>query len=199
MAELTDAKLVVDYLAGDEGAMNILVGRYLKPIYSFAYRLTGNAEEAEDIAQEAFVKVWKNLKKYKPEQSFGAWLYGITRNTAIDWMRKKKHVPFSEFERIDGSNALFDTLADAGPTPDETAITSEEGASVAVAARTLTPDQQTVISLHYGQGFTFAEIGRLLSKSLNTVKSQNLRALVALRRLLNKAPPAAPEVEETGE
>ncbi len=199
MTELSDAELVAAYLSGNDAALSTLVNRYLKPIYNFSYRLTGRAEDAEDVAQEAFVKVWKNLNKYDPEKSFGAWLYGIARNTAIDWLRKKRHLDFSAFEREDGSNSLLDTLVDGGASPVQLAVAAEDDAVVSAAMSTLPDNQRRVISLHYGWGFTFAEIGRLLSKSLNTVKSQNLRGLAALRKLLNRAGPSVTGAEESAD
>lgn len=70
MLDYSDAQLIAAYLKGDEKAFEILVKRYLKPIYSFIYKNIGNPEAAEDITQETFVKVWKNLKKFKHDKKF---------------------------------------------------------------------------------------------------------------------------------
>ena len=84
-----EEQLVRDYLKGDENSLEILIGQYLKPIYSFIYRYVGNASEAEDITQEVFVRVWKNLKKFDQNKKFKTWIFGIAKNASIDWLRKK--------------------------------------------------------------------------------------------------------------
>ena len=73
----SDQKLIADYLGGDEKALEILIYRYLKPIYSFVYRYVGNEQEAEDITQEIFVKAWRNLKKFNQNKSFKTWIFTI--------------------------------------------------------------------------------------------------------------------------
>ena len=94
-------------LTGDESAFAELTKRHLSGVYSFVVRYVGNAEEAEDITQDTFLKAWKSLKKYDPSSSkFKTWLFRIARNTSIDFLRKKKHVPFSQFETEGGVNVL---------------------------------------------------------------------------------------------
>lgn len=82
-----DNQLIIDYLAGNEASFTLLVKRHLKPVYNFAYRLCGDKVAAEDIAQETFLKIWKNIKKYKHSENFKPWLFKIARNTTIDWLR----------------------------------------------------------------------------------------------------------------
>ncbi len=104
-----DRQLIYDYLKkGDEKSLEILIQRYLKPVYGFAYRYVGNVQEAEDIAQEVFVKVWKNLKKpalslskgFDPKKgNFKAWIFTIAKNTAFDFLKKKKSLQFSDLQK----------------------------------------------------------------------------------------------------
>ncbi len=94
----SDQKLIANYLAGDEKSLEILINRYLRPIYSFVYRHVGNGEVAEDITQEVFVKVWRNLKKFDQNKSFKTWIFTIAKNTSFDFFKKKKAIPFSELE-----------------------------------------------------------------------------------------------------
>ena len=96
--EKSDKYLVLDYLNGDETALNIIIKRHLKLVYNFAYRLTGNAQNSEDISQETFIKIWKNIKRCDPKQEFKTWLLAIAKNTSIDWLRKRKDFVFSDFE-----------------------------------------------------------------------------------------------------
>src|SRR3989338_146778 len=94
----SDQQLIADYLTGDEKSLKILYGRYLKPIYSFVYRYVGGGQDVEDVTQDAFVKVWRNLKKFDQNKSFKTWIFSIAKNTAIDFLKKKKAIPFSEFD-----------------------------------------------------------------------------------------------------
>lgn len=95
----SDEELITAYLAGNSKAFTVLVERHLNGVYSYVLRFVGD-EVAEDIVQETFIKAWNNIKKYNAGSSkFKTWLLRIARNTAIDFLRKKKHIPFSEFER----------------------------------------------------------------------------------------------------
>ena len=88
--DYSDEQLINNYLKGDEKSLEILIHRYLKPIYNFVYRYVNNKQEAEDVTQEVFVKTWRNLKKFKRNKSFKTWIFSIAKNTAIDSFKKKK-------------------------------------------------------------------------------------------------------------
>ena len=121
-----DQQLIADYLNGDDGAITILIDRHLKTVFNFTYRLIGKQEEAENIAQETFLKMWRNLKKYRQGENFKTWLFTIARNTAIDWLRKKKSIAFSNFENEKDENAFAESLTDPEPLPDEIFARAEE-------------------------------------------------------------------------
>lgn len=182
-----DQQLIADYLNGDEEAFAVLAGRYLKPIYNFTYRLVGDRQNAEDITQETFFKTWKNLKKYRAGESFRAWLYRIARNTAYDLLRKKRTLVFADFENgdEDGENYFADTIADREPLVSELLIRLEDKKLLEDILNRLPPVYREVLFLHYGESFTFAEIGGILRKSVNTVKSRHRRALIMLREVLD--------------
>ena len=110
-----DAQLIINYLAGDEKSLEILIKRYLKPIYSFVYRYVNNSQDTEDITQEVFVKAWRNLKKFNQQKSFKTWIFSIAKNTSVDHLRKKRAVTFSNFENQEGKNLLAETWADPAP------------------------------------------------------------------------------------
>lgn len=183
-----DQQLITDYLEGDETALSFLVDRYLKDVYSFACHLTGNAAVAEDIAQESFVKVWKNIRKFRQGSNFKTWIFTITRNTAIDWLRKQKDIALSTFENIEGQNVLLETVADSNPLPDELLVRAENIAYVSSLLAQLDTKYSEVLTLRYSSNMTFEEIGVALSRPLHTIKSQHRRALVMLRRLLEVEP-----------
>src|SRR3989344_2093919 len=113
--EKSDEQLIADALSEDDDAFPELLSRYLKPVYNFVRRLSGSDADAEDISQEVFVKVWKNLKKYRQGESVRAWIFSVARSTTIDWLRKRKHLLFSDFENAEGENPLLATLTAVEP------------------------------------------------------------------------------------
>jgi RNA polymerase sigma-70 factor (ECF subfamily) len=184
----SDEDLIADYLAGDKGAFDELTRRHLKPVYSFALRFLGQKEEAEDIAQETFVKAWSNLAKYNAQKSsFKTWVLRIARNASIDFLRKKKHIPLSQFEH-EGENVLAETVPDAAPLAEELFAKGEDSASLARALQVLPPRHRELFVLYYTNELTFEQIGEMLGEPANTVKSRHRRALLTLRKHLNKAP-----------
>lgn len=189
ITELKDEELVFHYTDKEEQSAFVeLVNRYLKPVYNFSLRLCGNEKDAEEISQESFVKLWKNMKNFKREQKFKTWLYTIVRNTTIDWMRKKKHVLFSEFENEDGDNFLEDNLMDTEKTAHELFEIGEHKLVVEKLLGELAIQYREVLILRYNEEMDFEEIGKMLKKSINTVKSQHRRALIILRKKLANAP-----------
>lgn len=109
--ERNDQQIIVDCLNGDEEAIALLVNRHLKAVFNFTYRLIGKPEDAEDIAQDTFLKMWRNLKKYRHSENFKTWLFTIARNTAIDWLRKKKSIVFSDFNDDDEENIFTESFS----------------------------------------------------------------------------------------
>ncbi len=178
----TDEELISLYTEGDERALSILVDRYLKDVYNFLYKLTGDLQIAEDATQESFIKVWKSIGKYKRGNNFKNWLFRIARNTAIDHLRKRKEIPFSTFETEDG-NAFVDNLENDAPLAHEALQNSQDIEYAKKLLAELSPEYREVLVLRESSEMTFAEIGELLGKPLNTVKSQYHRALASLRRL----------------
>ncbi len=182
----SDEELIAEYLAGERGAFDELTARHLKGVYSFALRFLGSKEEAEDIAQETFVKAWSNLSHYAPQKSsFKTWILRIARNASIDFLRKKKHVPLSQFEH-EGENVLAETVPDTGALPEELFAKEESSAALARALEMLPPRHRDLFILYYTNELTFEEIGQLLGEPANTVKSRHRRALLVLRKHLNK-------------
>jgi RNA polymerase sigma-70 factor (ECF subfamily) len=180
----SDQQLVSDYLSGDEKSLEVLFGRYLKPIYSFTYRYVGGGQDAEDVTQEAFVKAWRNLKKFDQQKSFKTWIFSIAKNTALDFLKKKKAIPFSEFENEDGENALTETLADPSPLPQELLEKADIVKILNAAIEKLSPKYRMVLFLRYNDHFTFREIAEILGESIDTIKSRHRRVLTMLRKLL---------------
>ncbi len=178
-----DAQLVAAYLEGDERALETLVDRYVRDVHRFALTLTHDAQAAEDVVQESFVKAWKHIRRYHAGSSFRTWLFSIARNTAIDWLRRKKEIAFSSFENDQGENTLLATLADGEPLPDELLAQAHDAAYLARLLADINSDYREVLTLRHTSNLTFEEIGSIVKRPLHTVKSQYRRAIIALRRL----------------
>lgn len=193
MAELyADENLVVDYLKGDERALEILIRRYLNPIYSFAYRYTGNFQDAEDVAQEVFVKMWRHIKRFNRKRSFKIWIFSIAKNAAIDLLRKKKDRTFSSLADAEGNSPALNALADETPLPDELWARSQEARDLAAAVKNLLPTYRLVLSLRYDNRLTFREIAEILKEPVDTVKTRHRRGVLALRQAFEKNEPKTP-------
>lgn len=180
---MDDKQLIKEYLSGNEDALNELINRHLKGVYNFIYRLVGNTQEAEDLAQETFLKAWKHLKKYDPDQNFKTWLFTIARNTAVDWLRRKKIPTLGLAENSETQDGIETMLGDDSPLPDELLQQEWEKDYLEKLLGRLPVHQREVTLLHHYEEMTFEEIGTLLGKPLNTVKSQYRRALLALQDL----------------
>lgn len=186
LMNVSDQKLVLNYFNGDLESLEILIRRYLKPIYSFAYRYIGNEQDAEDVTQVVFVKVWRNLKKFDREKSFKTWIFSIAKNSCIDFLRKKKTISFSVFENEKGENGLTDALTDPHPLPQELLEKADMAQMLTSVMDNLSPKYRMVLFLRYNDHFTFREIAEALNEPLHTVKSRHRRALVILKEILTK-------------
>ena len=182
----SDQQLIASYLAGDEKSLEILFGRYLKPIYSFVYRYVSGAHDVEDITQEVFVRIWRNLKKFDQNKSFKTWIFSIAKNAAIDFLKKKKAIPFSEFENEEKENILIETLADPSPLPQELLERTDMKRVLNAAMEKLSPKYRMVLFLRYNDHFNFREISESLGESLHTITSRHRRALIKLKKLLTE-------------
>lgn len=180
-----DEQLIINYLNGEEKSVNLLVGRHIKAVFNFAFRLVGKSEDAEDVTQETFLKMWRNLKKYRHGENFKTWLFTIARNTAIDLIRKKKNITFSDFENNNEENTFAESLTDSEPLPDEIFAKAEENKILDKALNKISSKHRETLLLYYHENFTFDEIGRILGEPLNTVKSRHRRAVIELRKLLD--------------
>lgn len=190
----SDQQLIADYLAGDEKSLEVLFGRYLKPIYSFTYRYVGGGQDAEDVTQEAFVKAWRNLKKFDQQKSFKTWIFSIAKNTALDFLKKsrsvsgrKKAIPFSEFENEEGENMITETLADPSPLPHELLEKAGMAQVLTSAMEKLSPKYRMVLFLRYNDHFNFREIAESLGEPLHTITSRHRRALIQLKKLITES------------
>jgi RNA polymerase sigma-70 factor, ECF subfamily len=189
--EKDDQKLILEFLDGDKKGFEILINRYLKSVYNFVFRMVGDQSQTEDIIQDSFIKLWKNIKKIDPKQNFKTWLFTIARNTTIDYFRKRKNIAFSQLDsKIDQENgesekSFTENIADLEPLPNELFMQKELGQELERALAKIRIDFREVILLHYMDGLTFEEISAIVQKPLNTVKSHHHRALTSLRKFIS--------------
>lgn len=186
--EKTDPQLVYESLEGDGDAFKELLNRHIKHVYTFIYYLCGNPEESKDITQETFLKAWKNLKKYNSDFSFSTWVISIARNTTIDWLRKKRPLMFSDFDKEDEIDDFESTIADSRPLQDELFEQEETKNIIEKALMHISMEKRTILLMHNNEHMTFEEIAQTLKKPMNTIKSQYRRALLELRKYLESAP-----------
>lgn len=185
--EKDDKKLIEDFLDGDTQAFALLVEHNIKLVYRYVFRMTKNTEDAEDITQETFVKIWRNLHKFDFDKNFRTWILGIAHNTAIDTLRKRKSFAFSDFEIPDGADSISDTIADTAPLPPEIFARAEQRKLLDSALAQISPLYREILMLSLEEELTFNEIGIIFNKPLNTVKSQYRRALMTLRKILESS------------
>ena len=178
----SDNELVIAYKKGEQGAIEVLIARHLPSIYNFVIRFVGE-EEANDVAQETFVKVWKHIKRYDETRNFKVWLFTIARRRAIDFTRKKKHTPFSAFENEDNDN--FD-VEDTSDLPQELFRKKEISQALETLISELPDDRKAIVILHDSEMLPFKDIADIMERPINTVKSQYRRALIFLREMIDK-------------
>jgi RNA polymerase sigma-70 factor (ECF subfamily) len=186
MEELSDSELIKQYFTGKEEALDALVRRYFKQVFFFAKTYVKNDATAEDITQEAFIKAWKNLNKFEPEKKFKTWIFQITKNTCIDFLRKHKN--FIAPESLDEQQMAesLERITDKAPLPQELFEAEEFSQKLEEVLNRLPKIYETVVVMHLQHDLTFQEISEVLNESINTVKSRYRRALLIIRESFKK-------------
>lgn len=186
MENLTDQQLITLHNEGNPKAIDGLIFRHSQNVYRFSLKLLGNSDEAKDITQETFIKVWKNIKKFDHSKNFKTWLFTIAQRTAIDYLRKRKNVNFSSLDNTETDTSFEETIPDLEILADEIFEKNENVKLVQTALKGIPIDMQTILVLHNGEEMTFEEIAEVVNKPMNTVKSQYRRALINLKKVLNE-------------
>jgi RNA polymerase sigma-70 factor (ECF subfamily) len=182
-----DNELVALVLEGRTELFGELVGRYQQRLYRYLTRYTSDAEEAKDITQEVFLKVYGALDSFDPRYRFSTWLFRIAANAAIDSLRRKrlKQVPLDQGPGEEGDSNPLDP-ADSRPDPLEALSRHRLRQLVDEAIERLPDDYRELLGLrHYGE-LPYEEIAEIKKMPLGTVKNKLFRARQALRDLLPK-------------
>jgi len=184
LSDYTDEDLARAYCEGDGTCLEELVRRYTKPIFNFAYRMTGNYSEADDIAQDVFVQVYRALPTARLDLPLRPWLYVIARNKCLDYLKRKRALSFSTLEDPESHESPIDALADPDPLPEEILERTDLQRVLREAIVRLPERYRAVVALRYASGLSFAEIASSLELPENTVKTHFQRAKAMLRREL---------------
>ena len=171
-----DYALIQEALAGDHDAFAELLSRYKNLVYSVIMRMVNDPEEANDLAQEVFIKVYRNLNKYQPTYRFSTWLIRIATNHVIDYRRKHR----AETVNLDD----VEMEASSAETPEAAVLRMEGRMDVAAALAALPEMYRIPIVLYHQQGLSYQEIADILSEPLSKVKNRIFRGRRMLKALL---------------
>lgn len=187
MSQDSDSLWVQRTLAGDPQAFGELVRRYERDVFNLAYRMLNERGEAEDAAQEAFMRAYVNLDRYDPERPFKTWLLSITSNHCIDRLRRRRLTWLSLEEPLPPHPALTSDI----PGPEEAMLTHERNLLVQEMLTGLSPDYRLAVVLRYWYDLSYAEIAEMLGTTESAIKSRLFRARQALAEYLESRPVSA--------
>ncbi|MCZ0756907.1 RNA polymerase sigma factor SigW [Anoxybacillus sp. J5B_2022] len=170
---------------GDQNAYAEIVELYKDKVYRICYRMLGNRHEAEDAAQEAFIRAYVNIDTYNPTMKFSSWLYRIATNLSIDKLRKKKPDVYLD-EEVSGTEGLtmYSQLPATDASPEDTVESLELQETVQKAIEKLPEKYRSVIVLKYMEDLSLQEISEILDLPIGTVKTRIHRGREALRKHL---------------
>ncbi len=187
--KVEDKELVARALQGDESAYAELLERFRRPIFSLIYRMVGDRELAEDLAQESFVKAFNNLDTYNPSYRFSSWLFKIANNHAIDHLRRARLSTVSIHGSPHAANAEREeetriVLPSQDESPEQEVLALELGGEIEQAISQLRPDYRTAIILRHIENRPYEEIAEIMDVPIGTVKTFLHRARAELRQAL---------------
>lgn len=188
MIVIDEKKCIQKAAKGDANAFEELVLRYQTQIYNLCYRMTGNAEDAADLTQESFLKAWKHLDSFQFDSSFSTWLYRLSTNCCLDFLRSQKRKPTISLvvENEEDGEQMMD-IQDDEPSPEEKVISKEEKEALLWAMNQLDDEQRQILTLRVVNDLSYTEIAQILEIKEGTVKSRLSRARENLRKKLLEA------------
>ena len=190
-SSFTDGELIRSFLEGSEEAFNRLVLAHQKRAYNIAYKFLGNHEDANDVAQDAFVRVYRNIHKFRGHSSFQTWLYKIILNLARNRYRKMKRR--KEDKQVSLDNPLLQDegeisreIADETYSPERGMRSKEIQQQVQAALEKIAPEHRQVAVLRHIEGLSYTEMSEILGCAEGTIKSRLHRARQELREYLRE-------------
>ncbi|MCT4619873.1 MAG: sigma-70 family RNA polymerase sigma factor [Marinisporobacter sp.] len=181
-------ELIYKSQQGDIESFETLIKEHEKLAFNIAYRMLGNIEDAKDATQDAFIKAYKALHKFKGESIFSTWLYKIVTNTCLDLLRKRKSQKTCSYDRqIDTEDGnIIRELPDEDNIPEDIVAKKERQRNIQKAINSLSENHKIVIVLRDIKGFSYEEMSKILNCSEGTIKSRISRARQALRKVIEK-------------
>lgn len=182
--EQSDATAVAQVRAGDSDAFRVLVERHSRSVFRLAFRMTGNQQDAEDLVQETFLRVYRQIGSFDGRASFSTWVYRIAANCSLDLIRsrqrRQEQQPPVDAEGLE----IAGSVAAAGPTPDRLAYSGEVQQLLGPALEQLSPMERAAFVLRHYEGLCMEDIGRALGVRSGAAKHSVFRAVQKLRRTL---------------
>ncbi len=185
MSVATDEQLLADYARGESRALEELIRRYQEELYAFLYRFVGNAATAEDLFQETFVQVHRNVKGFDGERRVRPWLFTIAANKARDYLRSVGRHRTESFDRMTGGEdggTFLDLMASGMEPPVVELERGEDVAAVRGVLAAMPAMYREVLVLSYFHGFAYKEMSEMLGVPLGTVKSRLHSALAVFAK-----------------
>ena len=171
-----DRQLVECALAGDDTAFEYLFNRYRDAIRQLLVQRVGSEDDADDLLQETFIKVYLHLSDYSEEYTFGQWVYTIARNTLVDYVRRR-----ADDVSIDSK---FIAPMATTPSPEESVIINQRTAHFEASLAELSEDYRRIIEMRFLEEYSYEEIADKLGRPLNTIKTQIRRAKAAVCKMI---------------
>jgi RNA polymerase sigma-70 factor (ECF subfamily) len=189
MDHKSEAEIVAKVLNGDRQAYALLVEEYKTPVYSLAYRMTGNSQDAEDLAQETFLRAFNQLFRYDTKRSFFTWLYTISLNIIRNHLKKnstRRRDDFRQGEKISGTGEFDDKrfTSQESQVIDEGRKEREE--KLESCLQKLSPELRELMILRFYQGLPFEAIAEITGLSLSAIKMRVYRGLEKLRKYIEE-------------
>lgn len=184
----TDEQLAAAHLAGQTDAFEELVRRFSGPVYRLAYRFTATPENAQDIAQETFVRVYQHLPRAHLDSPLKPWIFQICANLCRNLAKRRKSIAFSQLEHPDDDGSIpsfVESIASDERSAADHLQTEESVTDVRRALAHLSPPLRLALSLYYYENLSYEEIATILSLPINTVRTHIHRAKAQLRKKLS--------------
>ncbi len=182
-----DSALIKKCKNGDIQAFESLINAYQKKAYNIALRIMANEEDAKDMAQEAFIRIYKSIMNFREESSFSTWIYRIVTNVCLDEVRKRKNsatISIDAAISIDGIETKYELCCDK-ETPEDIYEKTEKKEIILGAINELSEEYKGAIVLRDIEGFSYEEIATIMNCSIGTVKSRINRARNILKDKLH--------------
>jgi RNA polymerase sigma-70 factor (ECF subfamily) len=189
---LKESLLIKSILDGNAQEYAILINRYKRPIFNLLFRMTGNREDAADLAQETFLKAYNNLEKFKLSESFFPWLYAIALNLARDSWRKQKHAT----KYAEEVGRLMENSTEENTYAEDRILVSMDAKHLKNCLNQLPHNYREALILRYHEGLPMGDIGKALGVSTSGAKMRISRGLEKLRDLFQSSFSAIKQVSK---